>query len=370
MLGEGGQGSSSALATAPTSSIKRQRSFSGDDVLLQQTSWIERFSRQRSLPEAKQFIIFSAPPFTELAARLQASNPNRFRYFPIDFSKFADGTDNITISGYSPKNFIASSDVLFLASFDSNDTTLSQFSVFIVLLQSFISSLTICLPYFPVGTNERVEEEGKVATANTYSALLSNLPAIGKPTRLMIYDIHTLQNRFYFHSSILASLHTCIPLLLERLKLTNIRCAAFPDDGAAKRFQSLFRKEGFDIVVCGKVRDGDKRRVRVQDGEVSGKSVIVVDDLVQTGGTLYECGLVMRNLGASSVSAFVTHGVFPKKSWSQFLEHGSRGDVFDKFYVTNSIPSSTNDISVGNKFEVLDILPLVVQDLDSLTGIP
>ena len=256
--------------------------------------------------------------------------------------------------------------MLFLASFDVM-TQLYRSQCVHCLLQSFISSLTICLPYFPVGTNERVEEEGKVATANTYSALLSNLPAIGKPTRLMIYDIHTLQNRFYFHSSILASLHTCIPLLLARLKFTNIRCAAFPDDGAAKRFQSLFRKRGFEIVVFGKVRDGDQRGFEFRMEVV--KECHVVDDLVNRG-TLYECGLVMRNLGASSVSAFVAHGVFPGGCWRQFLENGSRGDVFDKFYVTNSIPSSTNDIPVRDKFEVLDILPLVVQDLDSLTGIP
>ena len=99
------------------------------------------------------------------------------------------------IEGFTPVNLISGKNVLFLASFHDNDVTLSQFSVFIVLLQSFILSFTIILPFYPVGTMERVEIEGKVPTANTYAVLLSSLPTCGKPSRIMIYDIHALQNR-------------------------------------------------------------------------------------------------------------------------------------------------------------------------------
>jgi hypothetical protein len=59
--------------------------------------------------------------------------------------------------------------VLFLASFHNNDVTLSQFQVMICLLQSFIESLTVVLPFSPVGTMERVIREGQVATAATYA---------------------------------------------------------------------------------------------------------------------------------------------------------------------------------------------------------
>lgn len=47
---------------------------------------------------------------------------------------------------------------------------------------------------------------------------------------------------------------------------------------------------GFEVVTCGKHREGDKRFVIIQDGKPKDKHVIIVDDLVQTGGTLYECG--------------------------------------------------------------------------------
>lgn len=219
----------------------------------------------------KRYICLSAEVFNSLAQEFPLQDPDHFKYFPISWEKFPDGTDNITISGFSPQNEIAGEHVIFFASFHNNDVTLSEISVLIVLLQSFIESLTIVLPFYPVGTNERVEVEGKVATANTYATLLSNLPSIGRPIRIMIYDIHALQNRFYFHGSVTPSLHTSIPLLFKQMTAMGVRCACFPDDGAAKRFGKLFREAGWELVVCGKIRDGNSRRVTVQDGDPQGE---------------------------------------------------------------------------------------------------
>ena len=93
-----------------------------------------------------------------------------------------------------------------------------------------------------------------MATANTYGILLSSLPLAGKPSRLMIYDIHTLQNRFYFHTGVTPSLHTSIPLLMHRLEaLPHIKSVAFPDEGAAKRFSHVFKAAGYSAIICGKV---------------------------------------------------------------------------------------------------------------------
>ena len=329
------------------------------------TPWIERRHLQIETKKSKSYVILCCDSMIPFALKLVNMYPNRFKYIETEYKKYNDGTDNITISGYSPENEIAGEDVLFLASFHSNDVTLSQFSVLIVLLQSFIESLTIVLPYYPVATNERVEREGHVATANTYSMLLSNLPNVGKPTRLMLYDLHTLQNRFYFHSSTIPSLHSAIPLLLERLKSTNITAIAFPDDGAAKRFGRTFKSAGFEeIVICGKKRDGDKRIVTILDGDCLGKEVIIVDDLVQTGGTLYECAVTLLKKGAVKVSCFVTHGVFPNKCWQNFCKqsNGSKA-VFETFWLTNSYPV-TNELPKDDCFEILDLVPQILNDLD------
>ena len=301
-----------------------------------------------------------------MAKRLVELFPERFVYHETTWSKFPDGTDNIHVGGFQPGNELAGRDVLMLASFHNNDVTLSQFSVMITLLQSFINSLTVVLPFYPVGTMERIVEEGQVATANTYAQLFSSLPSCGKPTRLMLYDLHTLQNRFYLHGNAIASLQTSIPLLLQHIADLSheIDCIAFPDDGASKRFGSFFSGRQFEIVVCGKSRDGEKRCVTIQEGNPAGKRVLIVDDLVQSGGTLFECGRVLKAAGARGVSAFVVHGVFPRSSWKKFVEGGEFGDCFEKFYVTNSNPTVTEQLPRDSIFEVLDLSRKIVRDLD------
>lgn len=321
--------------------------------------WDDYFEKSQKKP----YQIIAAPSMEPMAEQLASSHPSRFLYHETKWKKFSDGTDNIEIGGFHPINRISGENVLMLASFDNNDVTLSQFSVMITLLQSFVKSLTVVLPFYPVGTMERVLQEGQVATANTYAQMFSNLPTCGKPTRLIIYDLHTLQNRFYLHGNSIASLQTTIPLLIDRIQNTNIDCIAFPDDGAAKRFSGMFKGKGYEIVTCGKVRDGDRRVVNIQDGVPKGKNVVIVDDLVQTGGTLYECGVALKNAGALEVNAFVTHGVFPKESWKRFQRSGDRG-CFNKFFLTNSIPTTTNNLPKDDVYEILDISNKIVQDLD------
>ena len=155
--------------------------------------WKNHFETSEKM---KRYVIIAAPGMEEMAERMQAVEPNRFLYLQDTmWNKFPDGTDNIEIGGFHPTNRIAGQNVLFLSSFHNNEVTLSQFSVMITLLQSFIESLTVVLPFYPVGTMERVIKEGQVATANTYAQMFSNLPTCGKPTRLVVYDLHTLQNR-------------------------------------------------------------------------------------------------------------------------------------------------------------------------------
>jgi phosphoribosylpyrophosphate synthetase len=320
----------------------------------------------------------------DMAQQIVELYPGRFKWHPTKWSSFPDGTDNIEIGGFLPENRISGADVLMLASFHDNGVTLSQFSVMITLLTSFINSLTVVLPFYPTGTMERVTTEGQVATANTYAQLFSNLPSCGKPTRLMTYDLHTLQNRFYLHNNACASLQTAIPVLVDRLKASNpaIDCIAFPDDGAAKRFARMFTEltGDFEMVTCGKTRGegGDKRVITIQDGSCAGKRVLIVDDLVQTGGTLLECGRALKAAGALEVSAYATHGVFPDESWRRFTRQGrdgngdgevdsSDGFCFERFYLTDSIPTITSMLPRDDVFEILPLSAKIVDDLDAFT---
>merc|ERR1712096_417680 len=162
-------------------------------------------------------------------------------------------------------------------------------------------SFVVVLPFFPTGTMERVNVEGEIATAMTFARMLSATPqAQCGHVQFVFFDIHALQQRFYFADGILPRLVSAIPLLLRELALLSTQgdriVVAFPDDGAKKRFGPMF--DGyFPQVVCQKVRDGDKRIVRIADGVeyINGSHVVLVDDLVQTGGTLVNANKCSSN---------------------------------------------------------------------------
>lgn len=171
----------------------------------------------------------------------------------------------------------------------------------------------------------------------------------------------------------MARLDTAIPLLTGAINRTFGGCVrvdvaiAFPDDGAAKRFGKLF-PDKTNIIICGKVRDGEKRIVKVQDGSLDGvRNVIIVDDLVQTGSTLIECAKVLREAsgGAAKVHAYVTHAVFPKLSWKRFVEEDPR--PIDRFWITDSRPLTVKEIAADKTacevFEVLSLAPLIANHM-------
>jgi len=319
----------------------------------------------------KKYIILAGPGVEHWAEELSTKDAERFQYKPSKWEKFPDGTDHIMLGGFSPQNEVRGNHILFLASFSSNDVTLAQYYALVAICESFVESLTILLPYYPTGTMERVLVEGEVATANTLAKMLSHLPAVGKPIRVMVYDLHTLQNRFYFADHALATLHTAFPMMIKKIREAAedkaINCVAFPDDGAEKRFKFMFSEEfpDMEVVVCSKKRDvtdPNVRKVVIKDGFPQKKRCLIVDDLVQTGGTLYECAQKLLDDGAESISAFVVHAIFPNNSWQKFAKGGSRA-IFTKFYTTDSNPHIVKLLPQDDVFDVLPLMDQVAQDL-------
>ncbi|KAK8652592.1 hypothetical protein V6N13_126620 [Hibiscus sabdariffa] len=304
----------------------------------------------------KQVLLFYCVECEELARKV-AAHSQLITLQSINWRSFDDGFPNLYINN---AHDIRGQHVAFLASFSSPAVIFEQLSVIYNLPRLFVASFTLVLPFFPTGSFERMEEEGDVATAFTMARILSNIPiSRGGPTSVVIYDIHALQERFYFGDHVLPLFETGIPLLKQRLHQlpdADKIVVAFPDDGAWKRFHKLL--DHFPTVICTKVREGDKRIVRLKEGNPAGCHVVIVDDLVQSGGTLIECQKVLLAHGAAKVSAYVTHGVFPKCSWERFTQKDGAGGSekgFAYFWITDSCPQTVKAIENRAPFEVLSL---------------
>jgi len=307
-------------------------------------------------------LLFSCPQMEELTQRISTDEriSKTMRINSIIWKKFEDGFPNLMIQNIDD---IKGREAVFFADFLDPVSMFEQLAVIYALPRYFVKSLTVVLPYFPTGTMERVDEEGQIATAKTLAVILSAIPLSSMgPSKLMIYDIHALQERFYFGNNVIPVLLSAIPLFKEQLKKChkddNV-CIAFPDDGACKRFGKMFKK--YPVVICAKVREGDKRIVTVKEGNPKGHHVFIVDDLVKTGGTLIECKNALLKHGAKKVSAFVTHAVFPLESWKRFAEVAD--DQFQCFYITDSCPTVVKILQGKKPFEVLSLKDSLIESM-------
>ncbi len=298
-------------------------------------------------------VLFYCPQMEALAKKIVVARPDEIELGSITWDRFKDGFPNIFVEDV--QHAAKRRGIAFLASFDTPGDIFEQYAALHALPDYLEQSLQILLPYFPTGTMERVDELGQVATASTLASLLSSIPpSSGGPPELVIYDIHALGERHYFDRRyVKPRLESGIPLLKEQLAAlegfgTERPMIAFPDDGAWKRFHRKF--PGYHDIVCQKVRDGDKRIVTVKEGNPAGRHVVIIDDLVQTGGTLHECRNTLVAAGAVAVSAYATHGVFPEESWRTFTD-GS----FANIWITDSCPKTAASVSGIAPFRVLSL---------------
>lgn len=186
----------------------------------------------------------------------------------IQWRAFHDGFPNIFIEDVKD---MAGKDVIFLGSFHNPAIIFEQLSIIFAIPRYLARSFHFIMPYFPTGTMERIDHEGQIATAKTLAMLLSSIPLSTKgPAQIMIYDIHALQERFYFSDSVIPRLESAIPLLQREIELLPHKDSlayAFPDDGAYKRFHQFFSDDL--TIICAKVRDGNRKIVTIKDGSGS-----------------------------------------------------------------------------------------------------
>lgn len=262
-------------------------------------------------------------------------NSSEFVFQTIAWEEFSDGSPN---NSFEKPDDIKGSDVFFIANFEDTNKIFNRLGPIYALPHYGAKSLTVFIPYFPTATMERVGEPGQIATAKTLMRMLNAIPHChgSGPARVIIYDIHSLAVQHFHGDGIIVELQSVIPFFLQQLEGPHESekfVFAFPDDGAKKRFHTFFPDP---CVICSK---DENRHVTIKEGSqlIDGNHIIIIDDMVRNGDTIINCAAVLKHYGASAVSAYVTHGVFPKNSWYKFCNPN-----FTHFWVTDSCEAARN----------------------------
>ena len=186
------------------------------------------------------------------------------------------------------------------------------------------------IPYFGWARQDR-KDRPRVAIG---AKLVANLLRAAGADRVMACDLHADQIQGFFDiplDHIYAS-KVFIPYIKSR-GIENLAIAA-PDMGGAKRANTYAKALDASVIICHKTRERANVVCSITAiGEVEGKNIIIVDDMIDTAGTLCKAAEVLINKGAASVRACATHGIFSAQALQRL--HDS---VISEIFITDTIP--------------------------------
>jgi ribose-phosphate pyrophosphokinase len=215
---------------------------------------------------------------------------------------------------------------------------------------------TVVMPYFGYARQDR-KDKPRVAIA---AKLVANLLSAAGASRLMTCDLHAgqIQGFFDFPVDHLDGSAVFIPYIKE-LNLDNLIFAS-PDVGGLARARRYARHFGVDLVVC------DKQRKRANEvshmdvlGNVQGQDVILVDDMIDTAGTICKAADVILERGARTVRAICTHAVLSGKAIETVAN-----SALTELAVTNTISRSYQE----PKIKVLSVASLFAEAIRRVHG--
>ncbi|WP_018675635.1 ribose-phosphate pyrophosphokinase [Riemerella columbina] len=208
-------------------------------------------------------------------------------------------------------------------------------------------NITVVLPYYGLARQDRKDKP----RAPIGAKLVANLLTAAGATRIMTMDLHADQIQGFFEipvDHLYAS--TIFVDYIKSLNLDNLTIAS-PDMGGAKRAKNYAGHLGAEVVIAYKER---KKANVVEEmfliGDVEGRNVILIDDMIDTAGTLCKAANILIEKGAKSVRAMATHPVLSGKAYEN-IENSKITEVI----VTDTIPIKNN---LSSKIKVLSCAPL------------
>jgi len=261
----------------------------------------------------------------------------------VNYQQFSDGE----MSPYLQESVRGHEVFLIQSTFPPADNLMELLLMVDAARRASASSVNVVIPYFGYARQDR-KDKPRVAIA---AKLHANLISAAGATRIMTCDLHADQIQGFFDIPVdhLDGAYIFVPYL-KSLGLSDIMFAS-PDVGGIKRARSFAKFFDAELAVCDKYRkEANKIESMRLIGEVDGKDVVLVDDLVDTAGTICKAALLLKEKGAKSVRAVCTHGVLSGKAYENI-----ENSVLEEIVVSDTIPlkresSKIKVLTVSNLF--------------------
>lgn len=234
----------------------------------------------------------------------------------------------------------------------ANDNLMELLIMIDALKRASAASITAVIPHYGYARQDRKASPRTPITAK----LVADVLTVAGATRVITMDLHAGQIQGFFNipfDNIYAS--PVLASYIEKELFTENTIFVSPDAGGVERVRHYAKKLNTDIAMIDKRRTG-KNVAKAMNiiGEVNGKDCIIIDDMIDTAGTLIEAAHALKEKGAKSVVACATHPVFSGPALERILN----ATELDKVVVTNTIPLSV-EASKIKKIKCLSVADIL-----------
>jgi len=261
--------------------------------------------------------------------------------------------------------------VIIVQSLVSNDTWSVNDSLMELLLmidaakRASASEITVIMPYMAYSRQDRKAKGREPISAATVINLLQNTGA----SRLVSIDMHSAQTQAVFNGPF--DHLTAEGLIRDTLKdfiknNPDKYVMVSPDGGRAKIAEHYAVELGVGVVYIPKTRSRDDSS-KISRPEsvpgVDGKVCILIDDLIDTAGTLVSAAETLKNSGAKKVIAAATHGLFSGPALGRLKQ-----SAIDELFVTDAVPLDVAKRALGNRLHEMSIAPILAQAIEAIVS--
>ena len=284
--------------------------------------------------------IFSCTQSTELANAIAAKYGAEIG--KVNFSRYSDGEFQPSF-----EESVRGARVFLIGSTNPSSENLMELLLMLdAAKRASARHITAVMPYFGWARQDRKDKPRVPIGAKLIAKLLETAGA----TRIITMDLHADQIQGFFEKPVdhLYASTIFLPYIKD-LKLNNLTIAS-PDMGGSKRAYAYSKFLSSDVVICYKQREKANIISHMElIGDVKGKNVILVDDMVDTAGTLTKAADLMIERGAISVRAICTHALLSGNAYEKI-----EASKLEELIVTDSIPARISH----PKVKVLSCAPL------------
>jgi ribose-phosphate pyrophosphokinase len=238
-----------------------------------------------------------------------------------------------------------------------NDAILEHLIMVDAARRASAKRITAVMPFFGYARQDRKSEGREPITARLVADMFSAAGA----QRLMSVDLHSGQIQGFFNGPV--DHLTAMPVLVDYMsKLGDDLVVVSPDAGRVKVAERYSNMLHADLAIIHKRRlKGEKNMVEARDviGEVAGRTCVLIDDMIDTAGTIVAAAEQLKEKGAERILAATTHGVFSGPAIDRL-----KNSCIEKIVITNTLPLPPE--RQLDKIEVLSIANVIADTIDAV----